>query len=102
MCSNYTTSAAVWQPGEDRLTTAGRLLPVREGAIGLQQSEAVFLHTRQLPEMVERAVTRVGRQDRLRGGFLPAEGRGRVVHALLPGGSVGGAGGGRGSGLPVV
>lgn len=58
--SNYTTSAAVWQPGEDRLTTAGRLLPVREGAIGLQQSEAVFLHTRQLPEMVERAVTESG------------------------------------------
>ena len=58
--SNYTTSAAVWQPGQDRLTTAGRLLPVKDGAIGLQQSEAVFLHTRQLPGLVEQAVAQSG------------------------------------------
>ncbi len=58
--SNYTTSAAVWQPGQGRLTTAGRLLPVKDGAIGLQQSEAVFLHTRQLPELIETAVKESG------------------------------------------
>lgn len=58
--SNYTTSAAVWQPGQDRLTTAGRLLPVKDGAIGLQQSEAVFLHTRQLPDLVEQALRESG------------------------------------------
>ncbi len=58
--SNYTTSAAVWQPGQNRLTTAGRLLPVRDGAIGLQQSEAVFLHTRQLPGLVEQVLDEAG------------------------------------------
>ena len=58
--SNYTTSAAVWQPRQDRLTAVGRLLPVKEGRIGLQQSEAVFLHTRQLPGLIEQAVGRAG------------------------------------------
>ncbi len=50
--SNYTTSAAVWEDGCIRQEK--QLLPVRPGEMGLRQSDAVFHHTRQLPEVLER------------------------------------------------
>lgn len=50
--SNYTTSAAVISGGE--LRSEKLLLPVAEGEKGLRQSDALFHHTRQLPELLER------------------------------------------------
>ena len=52
--SNYTTSAAVYDSSENRIYQAKQLLPVKEGELGLRQSDAVFHHTKQLPEMVEK------------------------------------------------
>ena len=52
--SNYTTSAAYWAVDGDLPVQAKQLLPVKEGEMGLRQSDAVFHHTRQLPEMLER------------------------------------------------
>lgn len=51
--SNYTTSAAVYISEENRIVQRKRLLPVKEGALGLRQSDAVFHHTKQLPEIIE-------------------------------------------------
>jgi N6-L-threonylcarbamoyladenine synthase len=51
--SNYTTSAAVYDSSQNRIYQAKRLLPVKEGELGLRQSDAVFHHTKQLPDMVE-------------------------------------------------
>ena len=51
--SNYTTSAAVYDSAENRVFQAKNLLPVKEGELGLRQSDAVFHHTKQLPEMIE-------------------------------------------------
>lgn len=51
--SNYTTSAAVYVSEENKIYQAKRLLPVKEGQLGLRQSDAVFHHTKQLPEMIE-------------------------------------------------
>lgn len=51
--SNYTTSAAVYISDENRIVQRKRLLPVKEGALGLRQSDAVFHHTKQLPDIVE-------------------------------------------------
>ncbi len=51
--SNYTTSAALWQPSQKNMNTASKLLPVPMGAMGLRQSEAVFHHTQALHLMVE-------------------------------------------------
>ena len=48
--SNYTTSAAALVDGE--MYSFGKLLPVKAGEIGLRQSDAVFHHTKQLPEVV--------------------------------------------------
>ena len=51
--SNYTTSAAVYNSAENKIYQSKMLLPVKEGERGLRQSDAVFHHTKQLPEIVE-------------------------------------------------
>ena len=47
--SNYTTSIA-WFDGT-RGVNCSRLLPVKPGELGLRQSDAVFAHTKSLPEL---------------------------------------------------
>lgn len=49
--SNYTTSAAICDISGNILLNAKRPLPVREGERGLRQSDAVFHHVRNLPEV---------------------------------------------------
>lgn len=51
--SNYTTSAAVYNSVENKIYQSKMLLSVKEGERGLRQSDAVFHHTKQLPEIVE-------------------------------------------------
>lgn len=52
--SNYTTSAAYWDAGSGTVTQEKQLLPVRPGEMGLRQSDAVFHHTRQMPDVLDR------------------------------------------------
>lgn len=47
--SNYTTSIACFDGKSG--TNCSKLLPVKEGALGLRQSDAVFHHTQSLPEL---------------------------------------------------
>ena len=47
--SNYTTSAAVCR-SDGTGANAGKLLTVKEGELGLRQSEALFQHVKALPE----------------------------------------------------
>jgi len=78
--SNYTTSISYFSGihGEN----CSRLLPVREGELGLRQSDAVFHHTKSLPELSGRlfshvdisSVTAVGVSTRPRaveGSYMP-------------------------------
>ncbi len=51
--SCYTTSAAL-AGADGPVRSERRLLPVAPGGRGLRQSDAVFLHVRQLPELVEK------------------------------------------------
>lgn len=51
--SNYTTSAAYCDAVAGEVRQVKKLLPVKPGEMGLRQSDAVFHHVRQLPEMVE-------------------------------------------------
>ena len=55
--SNYTTSIAYFDGslGEN----VSQLLPVREGELGLRQSDAVFHHTKSLPELSDRLFSRL-------------------------------------------
>ena len=52
--SNYTTSVAVCGADGTILANLKAPLPVKEGQRGLRQSDAVFEHTRNLPELCER------------------------------------------------
>ena len=79
--SNYTTSAAIYVPQEGRLIQKKKLLPVGEGQMGLRQSDALFYHVRQLPDIVEQLraecdvpVTCIGASDRPQqtdGSYMP-------------------------------
>ena len=78
--SNYTTSIAFFDGvgGEN----CSKLLPVKEGELGLRQSDAVFHHTQSLPELSDRlfshisaeSITAVGVSTRPRavaGSYMP-------------------------------
>ena len=55
--SNYTTSIA-WFDGKSAINQS-KLLPVKEGALGLRQSDAVFHHTQSLPELSGRLFSNI-------------------------------------------
>ena len=55
--SNYTTSIAGFD-GNDGCNVS-RLLSVKEGALGLRQSDAVFAHTKSLPELSGRLFSHI-------------------------------------------
>lgn len=52
--SNYATSLAAYDGDAGQVIGAcKRFLPVKEGQLGLRQSDAVFHHVRQLPELLD-------------------------------------------------
>ena len=59
--SNYTTSIAFFDGvgGEN----CSKLLPVRQGELGLRQSDAVFAHIKSLPELSGRLFDLMGQQN---------------------------------------
>lgn len=58
--SNYTTSCAWYDTETNRIIQKKQLLPVAEGQAGLRQSDAVFHHTRQLPQMITQLAEALG------------------------------------------
>ena len=52
--SNYRTSAALCDQDGKVILNLKKLLPVKEGERGLRQSDALFAHTKNLPEIMER------------------------------------------------
>ena len=54
--SNYTTSAALYDSAKNEVKHSKKLLPVKEGELGLRQSDAVFSHVKQLDEVMRSAV----------------------------------------------
>lgn len=61
--SNYTTSAAVYDTDTGEVVQARQLLPVKEGERGIRQSDAVFHHTRQLPDVLSRVLSSAPSRD---------------------------------------
>ena len=51
--SNYATSLAVFDTAGEVVCAKKRFLPVKEGQLGLRQSDALFHHTTALPEMMK-------------------------------------------------
>lgn len=50
--SNYTTSVALYNDKDNSVISKKKLLPVKDGEKGIRQSDAVFHHTLQLPELI--------------------------------------------------
>ena len=51
--SNYTTSIGVCDENGNIVSNLKKILDVKEGERGLRQSDAVFHHTVQLPELLK-------------------------------------------------
>ncbi|MBQ1950033.1 MAG: peptidase M22, partial [Clostridia bacterium] len=94
--SNYTTSAAYWPIDADKPLQAKKLLPVKAGEMGLRQSDAVFHHVRQLPDVLDavaadmagvRAVAASDRPQQTEGSYMPCflvgAGAARQLSAVL-------------------
>ncbi len=52
--SNYTTSTALYFPESHTMLSRKQLLPVREGELGVRQSDAVFHHVKQIAPLLEK------------------------------------------------
>lgn len=79
--SNYTTSLALYNSDSKSDISVRKLLPVKEGELGIRQSDAVFHHNRQLPELFRElmdknnvAITAIGVSEKPRpieGSYMP-------------------------------
>lgn len=91
--SNYTTSAAIFDGSDYKLSR--KILDVKEGMRGIRQSEGVFIHNKELPNMIDnvlddRAITAVGASTTPRniaGSYMPVftvgQGYGKVTAKAL-------------------
>lgn len=61
--SNYTTSVALYFPESNTIVQRKKILQVKSGNRGLRQSEAVFQHTVNLPELMQDLYKEVGKVD---------------------------------------
>lgn len=59
--SNYKTSVALYDPQNGFYVNETQLLHTPKGKIGLRQSEALFQHVNQLPEILKRLPSGIGR-----------------------------------------
>ncbi len=79
--SNYTTSCALYDTENNYILQRKKLLPVKHGECGIRQSDAVFHHTKQLPDLLEDLFKEAGRfpdavcasvsPRRLEGSYMP-------------------------------
>ena len=50
--SNYTTSVAIYNSETNSVEQYKKLLPVKKGELGIRQSDALFHHVKQLPDVI--------------------------------------------------
>ena len=80
--SNYTTSVAL--ADEEGFRQSRKILTVDKGECGLRQSNALFLHTVNLPEMM-RALTPMGKIDAVAYSAYPRDVEGSYMPCFLAG-----------------
>lgn len=78
--SNYTTSTAVYNSSPRSVFQSKKLLPVKDGELGLRQSDAVFHHVKQFSEVLsslklfDDSITAIGVSNaprRIEGSYMP-------------------------------
>ncbi len=94
--SNYTTSVAVFDGIQGH--NVSQLLDVKQGSLGLRQSDALFAHVKRLPELTDRLFSDIGvspihaigvstRPRAVEGSYMPCflagESQARVLGAAL-------------------
>lgn len=86
--SNYTTSAAIFDTETNTIEQAKKLLPVKSGDCGIRQSEAVFHHTKQLPDIISSLDFSGRKIDAVSVSSTPRECEGSYMPCFLAGVSV--------------
>ena len=88
--SNYTTSVAIYDRETQEIIHRKKLLPVKEGCIGLKQSDAVFAHIKQLPELVSSLIEETGNLsiDAIGVSVRPRDKKGSYMPCFLTGNTV--------------
>lgn len=86
--SNYTTSAAIYNTESNTVEQAKMLLPVKSGDCGIRQSDAVFHHTKQLPEVFSSLNFQGRKIDAVAVSSTPRECEGSYMPCFLAGVSV--------------
>ncbi len=87
--SNYTSSAALFDSESGEIIQSRQLLPVKEGELGLRQSDAVFQHILLLPEMIKNVFSKSSKKiDRIgvsvsprdeKGSYMPCFNTGKAI-----------------------
>lgn len=85
--SNYTSSCAVWQAGEI-VANEKQLLPVKNGELGLRQSDAVFHHVKNLPAIIEAALSGAHTPSAVGVSVRPRDAQGSYMPCFLAGASM--------------
>lgn len=84
--SNYTTSAALYDTETGELIQSRRLLTVKEGELGLRQSDAVFQHTLNLPDMIDEVTKNLSRKiDCVAVSVFPRDEKGSYMPCFMAG-----------------
>lgn len=84
--SNYTTSVALYDSESNKIIQKKQLLPVKSGEKGLRQSDAVFHHTVQLPELVKELFSeKNSKPDAVGVSYAPTTEKGSYMPCFLTG-----------------
>lgn len=83
--SNYTTSVAAWNLETKEMIQSKKKLPVKEGALGLRQSDAVFAHVNQLGDLIKEVVGQVGKLVAVGVSVRPRDQKGSYMPCFLTG-----------------
>ncbi len=87
--SNYTTSVAIYDDISNTMLSCKKLLPVKAGEKGIRQSDAVFHHTVQLPQLVKKICSDFeGEISRIGVSIKPCNEEGSYMPCFLAGISV--------------
>lgn len=83
--SNYTTSVALYDDVQNTITQHKQLLPVKQGELGLRQSDAVFAHVKQLPALLETLTQNGAKPDAVGVSTCPRDVEGSYMPCFLAG-----------------
>jgi N6-L-threonylcarbamoyladenine synthase len=86
--SNYTTSCALYNSDSGEIRSCKKLLPVKKGEKGLRQSDAVFHHIKQMPQLMSELFSSPAEPSGIAYSYAPRCVEGSYMPCFLVGESV--------------